>query len=107
MATTFPVNQRTDGRAIAALAFGVLGFMFPVLPAILAIWLGITSRRAIRRDPALGGEWMATSGLILGIAELVLVALALLAVFALFATAVHTSPVQPSIHIATIPSSTT
>jgi Domain of unknown function (DUF4190) len=94
VSTAWPLQQRTDGRAIASFALGVLGFVvFPVLPSVLAIWLGISAKRRMRSDPGLTGEGLATAGIILGIVELVLVALAIAALaFFFFPAHVSNSP---------------
>ena len=89
----WPLEQRTEGRAIASLVLGILGFVvFPVVPSVLAIWLGVTAKRRIQVDPGLGGEGMATAGIILGVVELVLVALAIVAMLFLVAVFAHSSP---------------
>jgi hypothetical protein len=50
------------------------------------------SGTAIRQDTTLGGEWMATCGVILGAVELALTALAVIAFVGFFAiVSVHTS----------------
>lgn len=82
MGTTWPLQQRTDGRAIASLVLGILGFVvFPVVPSVLAIWLGISAKRRMRDDPSLTGEGLASAGIILGVVELVLVTLGIVALF--------------------------
>jgi hypothetical protein len=74
----------TSGRAIASLILGVLSFvLLPFVGAALAIWLGVEAKREIRNDPTLGGEGLATAGIILGIVQLVLVAVALLGIVVL------------------------
>jgi hypothetical protein len=77
--------QRTSGLAIASLACGIAGFVvFPILASIAAIVLGISARGEIRRDPALGGEGMATAGLVLGWLGVALAVLGLLLFLGLF-----------------------
>jgi Domain of unknown function (DUF4190) len=89
----WPLEQRTEGRAIASLVLGILGFVaFPVAPSVLAIWLGVTARRRIQADPSLGGEAFATAGIILGVVELVLVGLAIVAMMFLVAVFEHSAP---------------
>jgi Domain of unknown function (DUF4190) len=84
---TGPYPQRTDGGAIASLVLGILGFVvFPVVPSVLAIWLGVSAKRRMRDDPTLGGEGLATAGVILGVTEIVLVALAVGLLLALAAS---------------------
>lgn len=73
IATVAEVARTRDRDAEAALVLGVFGFVaVPIVPAVCAIWLGIVSRRRIRADPALTGERMATAGVVLGVAELVI-----------------------------------
>lgn len=80
METAWPIQRRTDGRAIASLVLGILGFVaIPVVASVIAIWLGLTAKRDIRSDPSLTGEGLATTGIILGVVALVLVALAIAA----------------------------
>jgi hypothetical protein len=93
MGTALPMPQRTEGRAIAALVLGILGFVaFPVAPSVLAIWLGMSAKRRIQADPSLTGEGLATAGVILGIVELVLVTLAFAAFMLVIAVFEHSSP---------------
>jgi len=67
---------KTDGAAIAALVCGIAGF-FCVIPAILAIILGYSSKKRIDRSGGLlGGRGMAQAGIVLGIVTLVLGVLA-------------------------------
>lgn len=107
--TSFPIaHQSTNGRAIGALGFGVLGLVFPVIPAVLAIWLGVTARRAIRDDSSQGGGWMATSGIILGVLELVFVVFAIGLLLALGLAVNHMHghvQIVPQTHIQTVPQS--
>jgi uncharacterized membrane protein len=105
MATAFQVQRRTDGGAIASLVLGVLGFVvFPVVPSILAIWLGLAAKRRMRQDPSLGGEGLATAGVILGVIELALVTLAVaLLVFLAVGVSVHSNPGPPVTHAITSP----
>ncbi len=43
----FPLRERTEGRAVASLILGIAGFViFPVLPSIVAIWLGFFCQAA-------------------------------------------------------------
>jgi hypothetical protein len=93
VSTTWPLQQRTEGRAIASLVLGIVGFViFPVVPSVLAIWLGVSAKRRMRSDPSLTGEGLATAGIILGIVELVLVALAIAALAFFAVSFVHNSP---------------
>jgi hypothetical protein len=62
-----PVSEGTSGNAIASLVLGILGFVvFPLVPSILAIVLGRSAKRDIAARPGLGGEGMATAGIVLG-----------------------------------------
>jgi uncharacterized membrane protein len=57
----------TSGKAIASLILGVGGFLiFPVVLSILAIIFGRSAKRDIAARPGLGGEGMATAGIVLG-----------------------------------------
>lgn len=59
--------QRTSGYAIASLILGIAGFfVFPIVPSILAIVFGQKARDELRRDPTIGGEGLATAGIVLG-----------------------------------------
>jgi hypothetical protein len=75
MSTGPSLARRTDGGAIASLVLGILGFVvFPVVPSVLAIWFGLSAKRRMRYDSSLGGEGLATAGVILGVVGLVLIA---------------------------------
>lgn len=90
--SAWPQSQRTDGGAIASLVLGILGFViFPIVPSVLAIWLGVSARRRIRTDPSLTGEGLATAGVILGVVELVLVAIAVAVMMLFFVAVFHAS----------------
>ena len=70
---------RTSGLAVAALACGIAGLtLLPVLASIAAVVLGIMARDELRHDPTLGGEGMATAGLVLGWIGVAFAALGLL-----------------------------
>ena len=59
--------QRTSGYAIASLILGIAGFVvFPIVPSILAVVFGQKAREELRREPTLGGEGLATAGIVLG-----------------------------------------
>jgi uncharacterized protein DUF4190 len=93
--TTWPLQQRTDGRAIASLVLGIVGFVvFPVVPSVIAIWLGLSAKRRMRVDPSLTGDGLATAGIILGVVELVVFALGIAALL-FFALHFHSSPTPP------------
>lgn len=78
----FDLGPRNDGRAIGALVCGILGLVvFGVVLGAVAIGLGVTAQRNIRRNPlVVKGYGMATTGLVLGIIDVV--------VFVLFVTLV-------------------
>ena len=61
-----------DGRAVAALVFGIGSWIaiMPVVPAAIGIWCGVTARRRIADDPRRRGRGMALAGTILGILNL-------------------------------------
>jgi hypothetical protein len=70
--------QRTSGYAIASLVLGIAGFfVFPVIPSILAVVFGQKAKDEIRANPSIGGDGLATAGLVLGWIGIVLTALAL------------------------------
>lgn len=76
--------QRTSGYAIASLILGIAGFLvFPVVPSILAVVLGQKARDELRRDQTLGGEGLATAGIVLGWVGIALVAIVLVFVLLL------------------------
>jgi uncharacterized protein DUF4190 len=80
--------QRTSGYAIASLILGIAGFfVFPIVPSILAVVFGQKAREELRREPTLGGEGLATAGIVLGWVGIALVAIVLLFVLLLFALA--------------------
>ena len=65
-------QQRTSGKAIAALILGLAGFFYcPIVCSILGIVFGAMARSDVRSDPTLKGGGMATAGLVLGAAWLV------------------------------------
>ena len=71
--------QRTSGYAIASLILGIAGFfVFPILPSILAVVFGHKARQEFRRDPAVGGDGLATAGIVLGWVGIALVGIGLL-----------------------------
>ena len=76
--------QRTSGYAIASLILGIAGFfVFPIVPSILALVFGQKAREELRREPTLGGEGLATAGIVLGWVGIALVAIVLLFVLLL------------------------
>ena len=77
--------QRTSGYAIASLILGIAGlFVFPIVPSILAIVFGHKAREDLRRDPAVGGDGLATAGIVLGWVGIALTAIGLLFLLLLF-----------------------
>jgi hypothetical protein len=78
-------ERRTSGNAIAALVLGICGLVVFPLIGVLAIVFGYRARDEIRRDPTVGGEGLATAGIILGWIAMVLVALGVLFVILFFA----------------------
>ena len=76
--------QRTSGYAIASLILGIAGFfVFPIVPSILAVVFGQKAREELRREPTLGGDGLATAGIVLGWVGIALVAIVLLFVLLL------------------------
>jgi hypothetical protein len=77
--------QRTSGYAIASLILGIAGFfVVPIVPSILAIVFGQKARAEFRRDPTLGGDGLATAGIVLGWVGLALVGIGLVFVLLLW-----------------------
>ncbi len=77
----------TSDAAVASLVCGILSWSFlPIVGAILAVILGHVAKTDIRRsDGRLGGDGIATLGLLLGYASLSLAALAIIALVLLTA----------------------
>lgn len=73
-------KQKQSGLAVAALVLGILGFIFGIIPAILAIIFG-----AMRKDEKFGKV-----GMILGIIALIL-SLVIMIVLAIFLQAAFSS----------------
>lgn len=66
-------QQRTPGKATAALVLGIIGiFILPIVCSTLAIIFGVQARNEIDADPSLGGRGMATAGMVLGIVGIAL-----------------------------------
>jgi hypothetical protein len=77
--------QRTSGYAIASLILGIAGFfVFPIVPSLLAVVFGQKAREELRRDPTLGGDGLATGGIVLGWVGLALTAIGLIFVLLLW-----------------------
>lgn len=61
------------GGAIASLVCAIIGFfLFGIILGPIAIALATGAKRKIREDPELGGDGMATAGLVIGIVDTVL-----------------------------------
>ena len=70
--------QRTSGYAIASLILGIAGFVvIPVVPSILAVVFGRRAQEELRRDPTVGGDGLATAGIVLGWVALALLGIGL------------------------------
>ena len=84
--------QGTSGNAIASLVLGIAGFViFPLIPSVLAIILGHSAKKDIENRPGLGGEGMATAGVILGWIGVGVTVLGILA-FVFLAASINHSP---------------
>jgi Domain of unknown function (DUF4190) len=71
--------QRTSGFAIASLVLGIAGFfVLPLILSILAVVFGNKAREEIRANPGVGGDGLATAGLVLGWIGIAMAALGLL-----------------------------
>jgi ABC-type phosphate transport system permease subunit len=68
------MGPRNEGKAIGSLVCGILGlFVFGVILGAIAIGLGVSAQRSIRRDPLMKkGNGMATAGVVLGIIDVVI-----------------------------------
>ncbi len=82
--------ERTSGSAVASLAFGILSYVaLPIVGALAAVVFGHYARREIRiSGHRIEGMPLATTGLVLGYAQLALVGLALAFAFAVALAAV-------------------
>lgn len=69
----FSAEPRTDPRAVAALVCGIGGLLlFGLVLGAAAFFLGRSSRREIAARPwAVRGSGMATSGMVLGVIDVV------------------------------------
>jgi hypothetical protein len=66
-------SERTSGRAIASLAFGLIGiFLIGLLVGPFAIILGAMALNQIRNDEFLQGRNLAVSGIVIGIVDIFL-----------------------------------
>ena len=62
-----PAPQTTSSLAITSLIGGILGWTFvPLIGSLLAIITGHMARKEIRANPALSGDGLAVTGLVLG-----------------------------------------
>jgi hypothetical protein len=62
--------------AVAALVYGLVGLVFcQIILGPVAISKANAAKRAMASDPTLGGEGLATAGMVLGIVDLALFAL--------------------------------
>ncbi|HSX68250.1 DUF4190 domain-containing protein [Nocardioides sp.] len=93
----YAAGAPTDGTAIGAMVLGILGLVMMcgygigIIPSIIAIFLGRSSKRKIRDSQGqLAGEGMAQAGFIMGIIGAVISALFILVIggfiVAMFAT---------------------
>jgi Domain of unknown function (DUF4190) len=89
-ATPAAAPGETSGKALASLILGIAGLvMLPVVGSILAIILGVSAKREIAARTGLGGEGMATAGIILGAVGVALMALAAFALILALGTMSH------------------
>lgn len=81
-------TKGTAGGAIASLVCAIIGiFILGIILGPIAIALSVGARRRIQEDPNLGGNGIATAGLVIGIVETVLSVLGGLLIIAIIATA--------------------
>lgn len=65
--------------AVASLVCGIIGLVFcQIVLGPIAIWQASRARAAMKNDPSLGGEGLATAGAILGVVDVVVFFLVLL-----------------------------
>jgi len=84
-----PLKPKTSGLAIASLVCGIVAWtLLPILvTAVAAVVTGQMAKREIKSKPdAVSGNGMATTGLILGWAQIALVSLALIAFLVILLT---------------------
>lgn len=74
--------QGTNALAISSLVCGIIGWIIPILFALLAIIFGHVARSQIKRNGQ-GGAGLALAGLILGYIQFVIMSLGLLAAIVL------------------------
>lgn len=90
-----PATQSTSTAAIVSLISGILAYvMLPVIGAIAAVVAGHMAKNEIRRSNGqVGGNGLATAGLVLGYLHLGLVLLAICAIIGIaFIAAVNAGP---------------
>jgi prepilin-type processing-associated H-X9-DG protein len=63
--------QQTNGWAIASLVSGIIGFVIPLIPGLIAIVTGIIGIRKTA-DPRVGGKGLAIAGLSVGACSILL-----------------------------------
>lgn len=87
-----PVPQKTSGKAIVSLVFGILAFFpLPFIGTIVALITGYSARKDIRdSNGGVKGEGMALVGIILGYVSLglVIVPVCIIAILALLGPAI-------------------
>jgi hypothetical protein len=77
-----PAQARTSGKATAALVLGICGLvLFPPL-GVIALFVGRGARNEIAEDPTLGGEALATAGIVLGWISVALIVVGILLLIA-------------------------
>ncbi|MBM7063738.1 DUF4190 domain-containing protein [Neisseria elongata] len=74
--------QGTNALAISSLVCGIIGWIIPILFALLAIIFGHVARSQIKRNGQ-GGAGLALAGLILGYIQFVIMSIGILAAIAL------------------------
>lgn len=61
-------SKVTPGTAVASLVCAIIGiFIFGIILGPIAIVLATGAKRRIKEDPELGGDGVATAGLVIGI----------------------------------------
>jgi hypothetical protein len=66
-------EQKNSSNAIISIIAGILGIFVPIIPSVIAVITGHMAKREIRASAGtLGGDGLATAGLILGYAGLVI-----------------------------------
>lgn len=76
----YVVKQPMAGGAVAALVCGLVGLL-PCLwgaPSIVALILGISALRQIKRDPRLRGRGQATAGVVLSVPGVIIAVMTVL-----------------------------